>query len=161
MLSALREEFERWQELLVSLSEAQITAAQLDEGWSVKDVVAHLHAWQQRSVARLEAARGGREPDYPAWPTQFDLEAEDISDLNAWLYATYCDQPWPAVRRDWREGFRRFLEAGAALSEDELGEVGRYAWLEGYALIAVLQGSYEHHREHAEYLEPVLARLRQ
>ncbi len=36
-----------------------------------------------------------------------------------------------------------------------------YATQQGYALFAVLQGSYEHHREHEEYLEPVLARLRQ
>jgi hypothetical protein len=65
------------------------------------------------------------------------------------------------VYQDWRAGFQRFLELGAAIPETDLVSVGRYAWLEGYALIAVLQGSYEHHQEHAEYLEPVIAQLRQ
>jgi hypothetical protein len=162
ILTALREEFTRWEALLASLSEAQITAPQLTDSWSIKDMVAHLRAWQQRSIARLEAALDNREPGYPAWPEQFDPEAEgQPHDLNAWLYAQYRDQPWPSVYRDWSAGFRRFLELGAAISEQDLLEEGKYAWLEGYALLAVLQGSYEHHKEHAEYLEPVIARLRQ
>jgi hypothetical protein len=160
ILTALREEFDRWEALLASLGEAQITAPQLDDNWSIKDVIAHLHAWQQRSIARLEAALLDREPEYPAWPTQFEPEVEGVNDLNAWLYATYRDQPWPSVHEDWRAGFLRFLELGAALPEKDLLEVGKYAWLEGYALVAVLQGSYEHHREHTEFLEPVMARLR-
>jgi hypothetical protein len=160
ILIALREEFNRWEALLASLSEEQITAPQLPENWSIKDVIAHLRAWQQRSIARLEAALLSRAPEYPPWPAQFDPEAERINDLNAWLYATYRDQPWSSVQRDWREGFLRFLELGEAIPEKDLLDAGRYTWLEGYALFDVLQGSYEHHREHAEYLEPVIARLR-
>ena len=162
ILTTLREEFNRWEELLASLSEEQITAPQLADNWSIKDVIAHLRAWQQRSIARLEAALLNKAPEYPAWPPQFDPEAEgEPHDLNAWLYATYRDQPWSSVHGDWREGFLHFLELGEAIPEEDLLDVGRYAWLEGYALFAVLQGSYEHHREHAEYLEPVIARLRQ
>jgi hypothetical protein len=160
ILTALREEFDWWQATLASLSEAQITAPQLDDSWSIKDVIAHLRAWQQRSIARLEAALLNKEPEYPAWPAHFDPEAEgQPHDLNAWLYAAYRDQPWSSVHRDWREGFLRFLELGEAIPEKDLLDVDRYTWLEGYALLAVLQGSCEHHHEHAEFLEPVLARL--
>ena len=162
ILTALREEFSRWEGLLASLGEEQITAQQLPDNWSIKDVIAHLRAWQQRSIARLEAALHNREPQYPEWPAQFDPEEEgQPHDLNAWLYTTYRDQPWSSVHRDWREGFLRFLELGAAIPENDLLDAGKYTWLEGYALFAVLQGSYEHHREHAEYLEPVIAQLRQ
>ncbi len=162
VLTALQEEFKRWEAMLDSLSEAQITAAQLPENWSIKDVVAHLRAWQQRSIARLEAAQMGREPEYPRWPTQFDPEAEDQPhDLNAWLYEQTRDQPWSSVYRDWHAGFLRFLELAAAIPEADLLEVGKYSWLEGYALLGVLQGLCEHHQEHAEYLEPLLAQFRQ
>jgi hypothetical protein len=157
ILIALREESDRWEALLAGLGEEQITAPQLSDGWSIKDVIAHLRAWQQRSIARLEAALLGREPEYPVWPAQLDPEMEgEPHDLNAWLYAAYRDQPWPSVYGDWREGFLRFLELGEKIPENDLLAVGRYAWLEGYALIAVLQGSCEHHREHAENLEPVI-----
>jgi hypothetical protein len=160
ILAALREEFDRWEALLASLSETQITDPQLPKNWSIKDVIAHLRAWQQRSVARLEAARRDREPEYPAWPERFDPEAEgQPHDLNAWLYEQARDKPWPSVHQEWREGFLRFLELAEAISEQDLLEAGKYPWLEGYALFEVLQGSYEHHQEHAEYLQPVLARL--
>lgn len=41
ILLALREEFNRWEALLASLSEAQITAPQLADNWSIKDVITH------------------------------------------------------------------------------------------------------------------------
>ena len=159
ILTTLREEFNRWEELLAGLSEAQITAAQLPGNWSIKDVIAHLRAWQQRSIARLEAALLNRAPEYPAWPAQFDPEAEgEPHDLNAWLYATYRDQPWSSVHRDWREGFLHFLELGEAIPEKDLLDPGRYPWLEGHPLSFIVQASYEHHEEH---LETLLAWLRE
>jgi hypothetical protein len=162
VLTALREEFKRWEELLASLTEAQITAPEFADNWSIKDMVAHLRAWQQRSIARVQAALHNKEPEYPSWPEQFDPEVEEQPhDLNAWLYATYRDQPWSSVYHDWSTGFRRLLELAEAVPEKDLLDADRYAWLEGYPLLAVLEGSYEHHQEHAEFLEPVLARIRQ
>jgi len=79
--------------------------------------------------------------------------------LNGWLYAQSRDRPWPGVYQDWRTGFLRLLELAAAVPEPDLLEAGKYPWLEGYALVDVLKGSYEHHREHAEFLEPGLGRL--
>ena len=64
VLTALREEFKRWEELLASLSEAQITAPEFADDWSIKDVVAHLRAWQQRSVG---VPKVGREPIRFCW----------------------------------------------------------------------------------------------
>jgi hypothetical protein len=159
-IAALRAEFERWDALLAGLSEAQITDPQLPEGWSIKDVVAHLHAWQQRSIARMQAALHGGEPAYPPWPAELDPEMEDQPhDLNAWLYAQTRDLPWPDIFHNWRDGFLRFLELSESLPEADLLDTKKYEWLEGYAMIDVLEGSCEHHREHAEYLEPVLARM--
>ena len=57
ILTALKEQFNRWEELLASISEEQITAAHLPSNLSINDVIAHLRAWQQRSIARLKAAR--------------------------------------------------------------------------------------------------------
>jgi len=45
ILTALREQFESWEELLASLSEEQITAPYFDLDWSIKDVMAHLWGW--------------------------------------------------------------------------------------------------------------------
>ena len=67
ILAALREQLERWEKLLASMSEEQITEPHFEFDWSIKDVLAHLWAWQQISVARMEAGGLDREPRYPEW----------------------------------------------------------------------------------------------
>jgi hypothetical protein len=46
ILSLLKDELNRWEEIIASLSEEQITASQLHANFSIKDVIAHLMAWQ-------------------------------------------------------------------------------------------------------------------
>jgi hypothetical protein len=151
ILTALREEFNRWEELLASMSEEQITAPHLPSHWSIKDVIAHLRAWQQRSIARLRAAQLDREPEFPQWPTKSDPDSEDNPDeVNAWIYETYREQPWSSVHRDWREGFLQFLELAEPISERDLLDSSRYPWLKGYPLSLILLASYDHHQEHLE-----------
>jgi hypothetical protein len=160
ILNMLKEEFNRWEELLGSLSEEQITDPHLPSNLSIKDVIAHLWAWQQRSIARMEAAQHHREPEFPGWPAELHPESADgLDQVNAWIYETYHDNPWSSVYGDWRAGYLRFLDLGEAIPEKDLLEPGRYAWLEGEPLSLVLQASYDHH--HVEHLEPLLAWLRQ
>jgi hypothetical protein len=166
ILTSLSEVFNRWEELLDSLPEAQIIAAQLPSDpvyptpMSIKDVIAHLHAWQQVSIARLEAARLGAQPILPGWLEGADPESEEeIEQFNARIYAANHALPWPQVYQTWRDGFLHFLELAEQVPEDELMDRQRYPWLNGYALFAVLEGLYEHHR--IDHLEPLLAWLRQ
>lgn len=158
MLRMLREEFNRWEQLLSGLSEGRITAPQPDSNWSIKDVIAHLMAWQQVSIARLEAAQLEGDPVLPGWLVGLDPESEaDLEGFNARIYETYREQPWSRVHQKWRDGFLRFLILGQQIPENNLMDTEKYPWLKGCALFAVLQGSYEHH--HDEHLEPLLAWL--
>lgn len=158
LIAMLREEFNRWDHLLATLSADQITAQRRPDTLSVKDTVAHLWAWQQRSIARMKAALSDNEPEYPNWPKTLDPEVDDVTDINAWIFETNKDKPWPNVYSDWREGFLRFLELAEAVPETDLLTPGRFAWLDGAPLAAVLQGSYEHH--HIDHLEPLRQDIR-
>lgn len=162
LLTTLREEFKRWDALQADMSEEQITTPQLAGNWSIKDVFAHLWAWQQRSIARLEAALYNREPEFPPWPAAFDPEVEGEPDaLNAWLYQNYRDKPWPLVYADWRKDFLRFLDLGEEISEEDLLAPARYPWLEGQPLSSILLASYEHYEEHREWLFPRIQQQQQ
>jgi len=153
ILAALREELNRWEALLAGMSEAQITAPNPPSTWSIKAEMAHLSAWQQRSIARLEAALLDREPEYPTWPAALDPNSEDNTDpINAWIYASSREQPWPTVYQSWRAGFLRFLEVAEGISEKDLLDSGRYPWQSGYPLACTLLASYDHHHEHLEQL---------
>jgi hypothetical protein len=158
-LTELRDVFNRWEALLAGLSEAQLITRQLPAELSVKDLVGHLRAWQQISIARLEAAQHNREPDYSAWPPHLRPGPDEpLEEINAWIHATYLDQPWPAVHQAWRDGFLRFLELAEATPEDDLNPPGKYPWLDGYPLSVVLRGSLDHHQEHLESLPAFFGR---
>ncbi len=158
ILALLRAELERWEAMLARLPEEQITARRLPSGLSIKDGMAHLMAWQQRSIARLEAAQRDQAPDYQGWPTHLDPNSEaDLDSINAWIHERYRDESWPRVYEGWREGFLRFLDLAEALPEAVLQDTGRFSWLHGYSLADTLASSYEHH--HDEHLEPLQAWL--
>lgn len=117
-------------------------------------------AWQQVSVARLEAARKGEEPVLPEWlagASPEEAEA-DVDRFNACIDDTYQDQPWPWVHQQWRDGFVRVLTLAEAIPEDDFSNK-EYPWLKGHSLIDVLQGDYEHH--HEEHLQPLLTWINQ
>ena len=157
ILVALTEHFDRWEEVLANLSEEQITSPLLPSVLSIKDEIAHLWAWQQISIARLEAARYQREPVFPQMLPGVDPEGEGNTDkTNAWIFEAYRHQPWSQVHQNWQAGFLRFVELGEEISEKDLLDNERFPWLEGYSLALVFLGSYAHHREH---LETILSRL--
>jgi hypothetical protein len=153
LLTALREQLEQWEDMLAILNESQLTTPLLPWHWSPKDVLAHLAAWQQISTARVEAALADREPQFPAWLPGLNPDAEETVDqLNALIYATHRDQPWATVQHNWRTGYLRLLATSQRVSERDLLDSGRYAWLEERPLVMVLLGTYDHHQEHYEAL---------
>jgi len=157
ILAALREQFESWETLLADLDEAHITAPRFDLGWSIKDVMAHLWAWQQISIARTEAGALDREPEYPAWFGEpKEAEEENADRVNARIYALCHAKAWPEIHGDWQAGFRRFLDLGSALPERDLLDGDRYTWLKGYSLADILVASYAHHQEHLDKLRTAL-----
>lgn len=157
IIALLRAEFDRWETLLSSLTEAQIHTPLAPSHWTIKDLMAHLRAWQQRTVARMEAGLYDREPAFPAWPEDLDPNAEDVDQINAWIYDQHRDEAWAAVHQNWRETFQRVIELAEAVPENVLLEPGRYAWLWGKPLAFVLTATHEHH--HIDHYEPLLAWL--
>lgn len=153
ILAALREQFHQLDTLLTSLSDEQINAPNFDLDWSIKDVVNHLWGWQQVSIARVNAGVLDRQPAFPDWLTQVPGGwDEDSNQTNAWIYKSFHNQSWTEVHEKWKSGFLQLLDAGAQLTERDLLDGDRYAWLNGYSLASVLVASYEHHQEHLEKL---------
>jgi len=153
ILAALREQFYSWEELLVSLSEEQITTPHFDLDWSIKDVIAHLWGWQQISIARMEGGTFDREPEFPKWVMDLHGVWEESADkTNARIYKINHEKPWTEIRQNWRAGFLRFIDLGNKISEKDLLDGDRYPWLKGYSLAFILVASYDHHQEHFEKL---------
>lgn len=152
ILTALHEQYNQWEAMFTSMSDTQITK-QPSTGMSIKETVAHLYAWQQRSVARLEAATVDLAPVFPDWPADLDAEAESATDqVNAWIAETYRGRSWADMHQDWGAGYLHLLELAEAMPEKDLLDSSRYPWMEGRPLVLVLLGTYDHHQEHMEEL---------
>lgn len=157
MLAALREELDHWERVLATLSEEQIHAVPAPGEFSLKDELVHLWAWQQRSIARLQAGQTNTEPQMPTWLPGVSPELDENTDaVNGWIYATYKDRPWSDVYAMWRSGFLQLMAITETLPEPALLDSSRFAWLNGYSLADVLLGTYDHHQEH---LDDLLKRL--
>ncbi len=153
ILADLFDIFNRWQELLASLSDEQINQPLLPSQWTVKDIVAHMWSWQQASVARIEAALHDKTPAYPRWWQILGPDPEeDVDRTNARLYESNREKPWANVYADWKSQFKHFLELSSQIPENDLLEPGRYAWMGSRALSASSLGSLDHHREHYDEL---------
>lgn len=153
-ISALRDQFNQWETLLTNLNEEQVTAPGFISKLSIKDMVAHLYAWQQVSIARMEAALSEHEPQLPQWLGSLPPESDEYLDrFNERIFRLHREQPWSNVHQLWKEGFLHFLELAEQTPEPDLLAEGRYPWLAEYPLSAVLIGSREHHQEHLEELQ--------
>ena len=135
------------------MNEEQITAPRFDFDWCIKDVMTYLWAWQQISIARMEAGLRNCEPEFPKWIVESHKDWEENADqVNASTFEKYHNKPWSEIHQSWRDGFLRFLELRNEISEIDLLSTERYTWLKGYSLAFILVASYDHHQEHLEKL---------
>ncbi len=155
LIDDLRRVFVTWERFVGGLAPADLTARPPSGKWSVAEVVTHLEGWLQLSNARLDAALRSAEPDLPAWLGGADpFYAEDhVNEFNARIQQLHRDEPWPARYQAWRQGVERFLALCEELPESLLFDSGRFAWLRGNPLSAVLDGAREHHEEHFDRVQ--------
>lgn len=156
LIAMHQNEFEAWQRLLSSLSPGQTTNPLLPNGLSVKDTVAHLATWLERTIARLEAALDDHEPHFPQWPVELDEEesSEAVDRANKWILETHRHRPWTDVYQEWRKDYLRFLELLRALPESDLRPDGKLSWVVEYQPLKGYPGEYDyHHAEHRVELE--------
>jgi len=154
MISSLTTVFDSWEAFLAGMTEEEITAQPRPGKWSVSEVITHLRAWQQISIARLEAALLNTSPNLPTWLGGADpFYANDhVDKFNARIQEIHSSESWSTRHRQWREGFLRFLELAEAVPDSIMFESERYSWLAGDPLAAVVEGTCEHHQEHLDGL---------
>lgn len=106
-----------------------VPAAQRDEPgaigeWSVKDVVAHLAAWERLFLGWYEAGVHGEAAHVPAEGYTW----REMDRLNDDIFRAWRDAPWEEVLARWNETSAAMRDVVDAASDDELFAHGRYAW---------------------------------
>lgn len=140
--------------LLSDAGEAGLERPGAAGDWTLRDVIAHLNGWRERTLLRLEAAAAGRDPAPPPWPSDLDGDSEDdVDTINLWFYERSRDRSADeVVAESWTQLARMRALVGEIAAQD-LFTPGRYAWLGSHSLADVPLGSLEHfYEEHVPML---------
>ncbi len=114
--------------------------------WSIKDILAHLVAWEAELVTALSRRLSPRYKDAPEI-----LNIEDIDEWNAEQYHLNARKPVSIIMADFHGVHKHLLGAIEKLDEKLLDDPLRFEWMEGEPLAyLVLESAVWHEREHAQ-----------
>jgi hypothetical protein len=130
-----------------ALSDADLLApAPGMDGWTRKDILAHLEWWHEHSSNVIEGVRSGVDP-YPGNDEPWDLDAQNASTL-----AANRDRPAAEVRAGEAASYARLVALVEAATEDELFREDPHPWLDGTVAETVREDTVEHYPEHVPHL---------
>lgn len=146
ILERLRTERARLEAAIAGLSEETMRQPGVVGHWSIKDVLAHIAAWEAELVTALWYTAIGRRP-----------RLVDIRDVDAWnerRYQENKDRPLERILNDFRGVYDQLLRRMEELTDEDLNDPHRYDWTGGTPLAEVIaENSYAHEAEHAEQIE--------
>ena len=148
VLNTIQSAHANLEELLTPLSESQLCTPTLEGQRSIKDILAHLGAWERLCGGWIGALLSSETPDIPD---------EDENTINERIFQENRNRPLHEVQEDFHAAYQQFLRQVQALfqilPEEDLNDPNRFSWLEGRSLLALIAGnSYDHYQEHAEQI---------
>jgi uncharacterized protein (TIGR03083 family) len=127
------------------LSAAEMTAPGTVGEWSVKDVLAHLTAWQQMVLGWYAAGKRGETPRTPSDKHTW----AQIPALNQDIYEAHRDQPLDEVRAELAASHRQAMSLVESLDDAELFTPNVYAWTKTTTLGSYFTSALSSHYEWA------------
>lgn len=156
-----RRTHEEWQALervVAALSPAELATPGVEDGWTVKDVLAHILWWQQRTAQLLSKALELPAPrlSVPTFDQQVPRDAPGgwLDTVNQHVYDQYKDLPLAEVQRQLAESFRDVTALLDRLSDDDLQDDSQLSSkLPAPAAELIASDTHEHYREHRLAIE--------
>src|SRR5215471_18606058 len=115
LLQRLQGGYDRFQQLIVHLTPAQLQVAGVIGRWSIKDLIAHFITHEQFALSEIAAARQGKTYHNPF---------QDADEMNAAVVEQYTDAPIEQVLVAWETSFRQVVAAVEALTDAEFAVDG-------------------------------------
>ncbi len=155
LLDRMRTGREAWDALIARISAGELTQPALPNGWSVKDLIAHVAAYENWTAAQVRAASENRPPTdmelYGVEELPPDPEGWDLDRQNAAIYAQYQDMPLEDVTAFSERAFADLIGAIDGVAEADLAAPDAQSWTNGTSLLAIIPGQcYGHYEQHVD-----------
>ncbi len=143
LINRIETEWENLQAALDGLTEEQMHQPGVVGAWSVKDVLAHITAWQTRLITAMFKAEKGFAPETTeGGPT--------VDQLNEKFYREMKERPFEQVWDDLDSSYHQILARLTDWKEKDLFDPKRFKWMKGQPFAEYIVGdSSDHYAEHA------------
>jgi len=160
LIERMREGREVWDSLISQVPDSAITEPALPGGWSVKDLMAHVAAYENWTAAQIRAANERREPTnlelYGVEDVPEDPEGWDLDRVNAAIYDRYAAVSLAEVRTFAEHAFADLVAAVEAVPNPDLVAPDAQSWTGGETLLELVpRQSYAHYEHHLDDLRAV------
>ena len=148
LIAITRSERKALDDVFAKLTEDELCAPVLDGGWSMKDTLAHVAAWNRRLLTATAAAERGEEN---VWPEP-GYTIADTDRLNERDFLASRDRSLADVRAEFRAAAGDFERWIASFTDEEIA--GELPYTPGLKLESIIRANGDqHYREHLDKIE--------
>ena len=129
------------------LGDDQLIIPGVENNWTVKDILAHIIAWEKKMCNWLNQAENGEIPERPAPGLTWD----DLDSVNLQIFEDNKDRPLAEILKEFKDSFNISVKAVNSLSEEQLFDPDYFFWRKGNPLWHMVGGNtFWHYQEHEE-----------
>jgi hypothetical protein len=160
LLERMRAGREEWDALIAQIPDSVRSEPALAGGWSVKDLIAHVAAYENWTAAQIRAANEGRAPTdkelYGVEEMPPDPDGWDLDRQNATIYARYQETPLAEVMTFYSQAFADLIAAVEAVPDEDIAKTGLQTWTGDRSLLEIVPGQcYAHYEHHVDELRSI------
>lgn len=155
-----RKEHDKLKNLVQTLSEEQAVRPKTVDGWSIKDIIAHLAAWNWEAIDEVYRVLKNE----ARWPFKYEDKAGE-GEFNRKEVEKRADKTWKEVLQEWDNSFWAQIKLMEQISKDEWKHrSGNQRWSDGtpvtvYSLFAYEYEGEGHEGGHAKQLIRILDKI--
>ena len=147
LLERIASEHKQLEQTLDRIPTAQLVEPALADGWSVKDVLAHITWWERRMVQLVQDALQGHKP------APLTLSGEEqpasVDQINVQVFNDNRERPVEELIAERQSSYGQVIALVTALPDATLADPSDLEAVLERPLIPLIAGdTYEHYREH-------------
>lgn len=138
LLARIQAERKQLEELLACLGQEELTLPGVCGGWSVKDIMAHLIAWERQFLSWYMA---GLQGEYPKPMTM----RKEWDEFNRHIFETNCARSLEEISGEFKSSYQRILTTVQGISPEDLFTPRRFPWTGKFTLATFVGANTYHH----------------